>query len=236
MTIIYTMAGRGKRFLQGGFTEEKYKIFVKGKTLFEYALMSMTNLEIKEVIFVIRFDDKNEEFIHNLASLYFSNYQIYRLQEDSPGQAFTALQAIENLNLQGPILIFNIDTFIEPGSLSLEMFERVDGSIPCFSAEGEHWSFVKTNTSGFAVEIAEKKRISDNCSIGLYYFVTTEIFRVAYEETYNRTIRDTNEHYISTIYNYMVNNGNIVNVPIINQNKVHCLGTPKEVEEFLNIS
>jgi dTDP-glucose pyrophosphorylase len=236
MTIIYTMAGRGKRFLKDGYKEEKYKIYVKDKPLLEYALISMTNLKIKEAIFVIRFDDDNEEFINRFASLYYSNYQIYRLKEESSGQAFTALQAMVNLNLQGPVLIFNIDTFIEPESLSLNMFEKVDGSIPCFIAEGEHWSFVKTNTSGFAVEIAEKKRISSNCSIGLYYFATTEIYRVAYEETYIKTSSVTSEHYISTIYNFMVSNGNIINVPIINHNKVQCLGTPKEVEEFLKIS
>ena len=45
-----------------------------------------------------------------------------------------------------------------------------DGFIPCFKAEGTHWSFVKLNDTGKAVEVREKERISDNCTIGLYYF------------------------------------------------------------------
>lgn len=31
-----------------------------------------------------------------------------------------------------------------------------DGSIPCFKAEGNHWSFVKTDNLGNVIEVQEK--------------------------------------------------------------------------------
>ena len=35
-----------------------------------------------------------------------------------------------------------------------------DGHIPCFHAEGEHWSFAKLNDDGKVVEGARKKSVS----------------------------------------------------------------------------
>ena len=40
-----------------------------------------------------------------------------------------------------------------------------DGFIPCFKGEGDHWSFVRLDDSGKVVEIKEKKRISEYCTL-----------------------------------------------------------------------
>lgn len=50
-----------------------------------------------------------------------------------------------------------------------------DGFIPYFKAEGNHWSFVKLDTHGNAIEVREKTRISDYCTIRTYYFRTAQL-------------------------------------------------------------
>lgn len=37
-----------------------------------------------------------------------------------------------------------------------------DGHIPCFHADGNHWSFVKQDASGKLLEVWEKSRIFGN--------------------------------------------------------------------------
>ena len=59
-----------------------------------------------------------------------------------------------------------------------------DGHITCFNVDGEHWSFVKLDDSGKAIEVREKVRIFNNCTLGAYYFSTAELYKKLYEEYY----------------------------------------------------
>ena len=51
--------------------------------------------------------------------------------------------------------------------------------IPCFYAKGSHWSFARSSPEdgSLAIEVKEKLRISDNCSIGTYVFSSCEVFK-----------------------------------------------------------
>ena len=44
MNIVITMAGLGERFLKAGYKQPKYEIEVHGKTLFEWSLLSLAEL------------------------------------------------------------------------------------------------------------------------------------------------------------------------------------------------
>jgi hypothetical protein len=108
-----------------------------------------------------------------------------------------------------------------------------DGFIPCFKAEGDHWSFVKLDEDGKAVEVREKQRISDNCTIGLYYFRTAALYKEIYDEYYSDDSNmEKNEKYIAPLYNYMISKGMEVRISDIPVETVHVLGTPDEVEVF----
>ena len=111
-----------------------------------------------------------------------------------------------------------------------------DGFIPCFKADGDHWSFVKLDESGNATEVREKTRISDNCTIGAYYFKSCELYEKLYNEYYsdNKNL-EKGEKYVAPLYNHLIKQGGKVNISLINPEKVHVLGTPEEVEVFKKI-
>lgn len=130
------------------------------------------------------------------------------------------------------MIVYNIDTYVEPDAINYKDFKG-QGFIPCFNAPGEHWSFVRVDGENKAKEIREKVKISDNCTIGLYYFKSCKLYKTLYNEYYKDNSRlEKNEKYIAPLYNQMLNIGMDVYINNIPFDKVHVLGTPEEVEIF----
>ena len=242
MNIIITMAGLGSRFRKVGYTIPKYMINVNGKNLFEWSMMSLTDFNKEKgtkYIFIVRKEDNSKSFIiDEMKKFNVNDVNIVEIDELTDGQATSALLAKKYWNEEDEMIVYNIDTYVESGEMKYSDIKG-NGFIPCFNAAGDHWSFVKVDKNGNAVEVKEKQRISDNCTVGLYYFKSCKLYELLYHEYYkdNRNI-EKNEKYIAPLYNYMIQKGLQVNICNLNPNKVHVLGTPEEVEEFkkLNIN
>ena len=129
-------------------------------------------------------------------------------------------------------MIYNIDTYVEAGEMRTEQIKG-DGFLPCFHADGDHWSFVKLGADGKAVEVREKSRISDNCTLGAYYFKTCGLYENLYKEYYSSDEKlEKGEKYVAPLYNYLISKGKDVYISIVDYDKVHVLGTPEELEVF----
>lgn len=239
LTVIITMAGLGNRFKKAGYTVPKYEIVAKGKTLFEWSLDSLKDLEryVDKIIFIVRKEDNAKEFITDKCCMYgYNHVEILEIDHSTDGQATTAMLAMDYCACDTPIFIYNIDTYIEPYELKYE-YLKGDGHIPCFHSEGTHWSFVKTDNVGRVTEVREKKRISNNCSVGAYYFSSAKLYKKIYEEYYKNVMKlECNEKYIAPLYNYMIERGLLVTMSIVDAEKVHVLGTPEELKSFKILS
>jgi dTDP-glucose pyrophosphorylase len=235
MNIIITMAGAGSRFRDAGYTLPKYQIEAHGKTLFEWSLLSLRDYlpRTSRVIFIVRAEDRAEAFLREQTQmLSIPHPVIVELNHLTDGQATTALLGMKDCENHEPVMIYNIDTYVEPGELRFDQI-RGDGYIPCFHAEGEHWSFVRLNPEHDAVEVAEKRRISDNCSIGAYYFASAALYRDAYDRLYGSGWDGVKEKYIAPMYNRLIEDGRKVTISLVNPQSVHVLGTPEELNTFL---
>ena len=233
MNIIITMAGMGSRFKKAGYDCPKYMIEAKGKTLFEWSMDSLLdyNKAVNKYIFIVREEDHSKEFItKKMMTLGINNLEIIEINYLTDGQATTAKLGVERCNDDESILIYNIDTYIEPYNLLLADLNG-DGSIPCFHAEGTHWSFVKEK-NGKVIDVVEKVRISDNCSIGAYYFKSAKLFKDIYAEMYESKNLNK-EKYIAPMFKMMLEKGFKVTYSIVDKSKVHVLGTPEELKNFL---
>ena len=180
MNIVITMAGLGLRFRDAGYTVPKYQIEVNGKTLFDWSMSSLENFFGDTFIFLVRREDDATDFINAACDRMGIDAKIIQLEKLTRGQAETAMFASKFWSVDEPLLIYNIDTYVEPGQLRPELLHGA-GFIPCFTAEGTHWSFVKLDASGKAVEVREKERISNHCSIGAYYFQSARLYADLYE-------------------------------------------------------
>lgn len=235
MTIVITMAGLGSRFAKAGYTVPKYMIEAHGRTLFDWSMDSLKgyNAEDTEYIFIVRKEDKAEEFIVSHCKMSdIANVKIVEIDKLTDGQATTAMLAAPYWKKESELMIYNIDTFVESYELKKEDIAG-DGYIPCFHAEGEHWSFVKLDENQKAVEVREKVRISDNCTLGAYYFKFCKLYEELYQEYYsNEENLEKGEKYVAPLYNFMIEKGMDVRISIVDFGKVHVLGTPEELEIF----
>lgn len=237
--VVITMGGLGSRFRKMGYTVPKYMIEAKGKTLFEWSMISLEGYapDVERYIFIAMRDENVdvESFINaQCAQMNLPEYHVILLDYLTDGQATTASLAEKYWNPDNALLIYNIDTYVESGEMhSAEL--KGDGFIPCFQAEGDHWSFVRLDESGKVVEIKEKKRISNYCTLGAYYFKTCQLYKDLYDEYYSKTQELVNgEKYVAPLYDYLLSKGGEIYISDIAPERVHVLGTPEELQAFLD--
>ena len=237
MTIVITMAGLGSRFRKAGYQVPKYMIEAHEKTLFEWSMISLEGFfnEENQYIFIVRVEDQASEFIKSTcAKMGIHHVKVVEIDYLTDGQATTAMLAHEFWDKDSSLMIYNIDTYVEAGQMKADQIAG-DGFIPCFHADGDHWSFVKLDQDGKALEVREKTRISDNCTLGAYYFKTCGLYEDLYREYYSSEEKlEKGEKYVAPLYNFMVQKGAEVRISIVDYDKVHVLGTPEELQVFLD--
>ncbi|WP_285009579.1 hypothetical protein [Lactococcus formosensis] len=235
MKVIITMAGAGSRFRKEGYNVPKHEIIVKGRSLFQWSMLSLKDFFKEEFVFLTREGNYNREHIDSECRILgIENYSIIEIGSMTDGQASTAFYAKEIIKPDNDFIIYNIDTYIEEHVLSKDVIAQGDGHIVVFRAEGDHWSFIGLDENDKITKVTEKVRISDLATVGLYYFKSWKKF----EEIYNLHLEDVKsdykESYIVPFYQYMINDGAEITYSIIEQSVVHALGTPNEVKDFEN--
>ena len=236
--VVITMGGLGSRFRKAGYTVPKYMIEAKGKTLFEWSMISLDGYkkDVNQYIFIAMKEEgiDMEGFIkEKCQALEIDNYHLVLLDYLTDGQATTATLAEKYWDKEHALLIYNIDTYVEPGQMNSEELKG-DGFIPCFKAEGDHWSFVRLDEQERVAEIKEKQRISDHCTLGAYYFKTCGLYKKLYDEYYSEEKNLVKgEKYVAPLYDYLLSKGGEIYISDIAPERVHVLGTPEELEYFL---
>lgn len=236
--VVITMAGRGSRFYDAGYTLPKYEISAHGRSLFAWSMQSLRNFltPSSQIVFVCLAENHSTDFVlAQCRALGLGKASIVELDEVTDGQATSAYLSRDLWAREAPLIIYNIDTFVNPRSLHPEQIRPgSDGWVPCFRIDGDHWSFVKLGDDNWAVDVAEKQRISDYASIGLYWFAQAEQYVRAYEEFFaepaNLVCR---ERYVAPLYKHFIHTGRKVSHSDLPVGDVHVLGTPNELNEFL---
>jgi hypothetical protein len=236
-TIAITMAGAGSRFVAAGYPRPKYEIEVGGRALFDWSMMALEAFvrDGWEVSFAARAGQDAPTYLRQRCdALGIAIGGIIELDALTDGQATTALYLAEAAPQDRPFLVFNIDTFVAPGAMAPDQIDpQASGWVPCFPGPGDGWSFARTDAAGRLVEMREKVRISDNATLGLYWFRSAGMF----VDTYNRFFADGagtehGERYIAPMYNLLLERGELVTISRVAFEDVGMLGTPDQVAAF----
>jgi dTDP-glucose pyrophosphorylase len=111
--------------------------------------------------------------------------------------------------------------------------QNIDGGILIFTADNPKWSFVKTNNLGYVTEVAEKNPISNQATVGVYYWSKGSNYVSCAESMISKNIRVNNEFYVCPVYNESILNGDKIKTYSV---KNMCgLGTPEDLDNFINL-
>lgn len=235
MIAVLPMAGRGSRFSGSGYAQPKPLITIHGTPMFALALGSIAKLQVRKLI-VITLEEHDQLYDASSLIKKHSPYptEIIQLKDVTEGQLCTIMAAKEQIRLNEDILIVSSDTIIVSDLHNDIHNKRPDckGLISVANMPGERWSFAKTDSSGKVIEVAEKVRISDHASTGLYYFSNGIEFCDLADEILSKKEKTKGEYYVIPVYQKYINRGDFVGISIATQ--MWDLGTPESLQHYFS--
>jgi dTDP-glucose pyrophosphorylase len=232
LNVLIPMAGAGSRFESAGFTFPKPLIDVKGKPMIQVVV---DNLNIDaNYIYVVQKKHREKYNLDTLLNIITPNCVIVEVDGLTEGAACTALIAKEFINNDYPLFFANSDQYVEWDSneFMYKMNEsECDGGIVTFKSIHPKWSFAKTDKNGLVVEVAEKNPISDDATVGYYYWKKGSDFVKYAEKMIKENKRINNEFYVCPVFNEAISDGK--KIKIFESTRMWGLGTPEDLSTYL---
>jgi HAD superfamily hydrolase (TIGR01509 family) len=232
MNVLIPMAGAGSRFAQAGYTFPKPLIEVNGKPMIQVVV---DNLNIDaHYIFIVQEEHFHKYNLKQVLSLIKPGCDIVTINGITEGAAVTTLLAKEYIDTDEPLMIANSDQIVEWNSNEcLYAFgaDEIDGGILTFKATHPKWSYAKIGDDGFVSEVAEKNPISDNATVGIYYWKHGSDYVKYAEDMIKKNIRTNNEFYVCPVFNQAIEDGKKIRVKEVPQ--MWGIGTPEDLNYYL---
>ena len=232
MNVLIPMAGAGSRFAQAGYTFPKPLIEVNGKPMIQVVV---DNLNIDaHYIFIVQEEHFHKYNLKQVLSLIKPGCDIVTINGITEGAAVTTLLAKQYIDNDEPLMIANSDQIVEWNSNEcLYAFgaDEIDGGILTFKATHPKWSYAKIGDDGFVSEVAEKNPISDNATVGIYYWKHGSDYVKYAEDMIEKNIRTNNEFYVCPVFNQAIEDGKKIRVKEVPQ--MWGIGTPEDLNYYL---
>lgn len=232
MNVLIPMAGAGSRFASAGYTFPKPLIEVNGKPMIQVVVENL-NIEAKYT-FIVQEEHYEKYNLKYLLNLIAPGCNIVQVNGITEGAACTTLLAKEFINNNEPLLIANSDQFLEWNSnecLYAFNADGVDAGIVTFKNTHPKWSYARVGEDGFVAEVAEKKPISNDATVGVYFWKHGSDYVQCAEQMIAKNIRVNNEFYVCPVFNEAINKGRKIRIKEIQ--KMWGIGTPEDLNYFL---
>lgn len=238
LNIVIPMAGSGSRFQNAGYTFPKPVIDIQGKTMIEIVINNLRPKVDHKFIFIVQKEHFDKYDLWNiLKNSTNGNFEIVKIDRVTEGAACTALTASQYINNDNDLIIANADQFIQVDFNKFIENARTgekDGLIMTFEANHPKWSYARVDKKGYVIEVAEKKVISKNATVGIYYFKRGSDFVASAQSMIRKKIKNNNEYYICPVYNELILKNQKIYIQEIPATKMHGLGTPEDLNAFLS--
>lgn len=219
------MAGNGRRFKEAGYSQPKPLIPILGRPMIDWSLSCLRPKSKHSLILIAK---------HEVYGMYDCDATWVSIGETTQGAACTVLMARELIDTNDSLLIGNCDQYLE--GFDIDAFlawahgTGGAGALVTFQSDGNpKWSYVRTE-NGRVVEVKEKQPISDEATVGVYWFRRGKDFVKAADAMIRKADFFNGEAYIAPTFNYLKG-------PVypyrIDAKQMHGLGTPEDLEAFI---
>lgn len=232
LNVLIPMAGAGSRFKEAGYSFPKPLIQVDNKPMIQ---LVVENLGMDaNFIYICQKEHRQKFNLDTMLNLVSSNNTIIDIDYVTEGAACTALLAKEQIDNDNPLFFANSDQFVKWDSVEFmyTMQERdCDGGIVTFKATHPKWSFAEVDENNLVKRVAEKDPISDNATVGFYYWKRGSDFVKYAEQMISKNIRTNNEFYVCPVFNEAIEDGKRIMAYSVEE--MWGLGTPEDLELYL---
>lgn len=231
------MSGAGTSFIQAGYTFPKPLIDINGTPMIQLVIENLTPKTLHKFILISKkehYDKYSMSQIFNNATK--GNFVSIPMVTSAQGAACTVLNAVDYIDSDDELIIANADQVIDVDIDDFIKFARdskADGVIMTFNSHHPRWSYARVDKSGQVLEVAEKKVISDQATVGIYYFNKGSSFVRAVFSMIEKNIRFNNDFYVCPVFNEMILAGEKIINWEIKQSQMHGLGTPEDLNRYL---
>lgn len=232
LTVLIPMAGAGSRFAQAGYTFPKPLIEVRGKPMIQVVVDNL-NIEAN-FVFVVQKEHLLKYDLENMLKRIAPGCSVAVIDGMTEGAACTVLAAQKFLDNQNPLIIANSDQFVDWNSneaIYAWSADSIDGGILTFKSTHPKWSYAKLDSNGFVAEVAEKRVISDNATVGIYYWKHGADFVHYAKQMIEKNIRVNNEFYVAPVFNEAIADGKKIRIK--EAKHMWGIGTPEDLDYFL---
>jgi dTDP-glucose pyrophosphorylase len=186
-------------------------------------------------IFVVQKDHVEEYNLYTMLNLISPGCIMVVADGMTEGAACTALLAEYFIDDDAPLFFANSDQYVEWETVEFmyKMQEtQADGGIVTFKATHPKWSFAEIDEeTGLVTEVAEKNPISDNATVGYYYWKHGSDFVKYAKQMIEKNVRVNNEFYVCPVFNEAIKDGK--KIRIHEAKAMWGLGTPEDLEYYL---
>ena len=255
MNVIIPMTGYGSRFVAAGYQELKPFIRVMGRPVIEWIVKDMYPADVN-IIFVCRGEHlMKDASMRERLLLLAPEAKIVSIEDwVKKGPVYDVLRwyrellAQQAIDAQEPCIINYCDFYMQwdYAAFAKEAAERgCDGAVPCYSGfhpnllpEKNYYASCLTDAQDDLIEIREKysfekDKTKAKHSPGVYYFAGGAVMeKYCQILTEHEECAINGEYYASLPYNFMVQDGLKVWVPV-NVEYFCQWGTPEDMQEFV---
>ena len=255
MNVIIPMTGYGSRFVAAGYQELKPFIRVMGRPVIEWIVKDMYPADVN-IIFVCRGEHlMKDASMRERLLLLAPEAKIVSIEDwEKKGPVYDVLRGYRELlaqqaiDAQEPCIINYCDFYMQwdYAAFAKEAAERgCDGAVPCYSGfhpnllpEKNYYASCLTDAQDDLIEIREKysfekDKTKAKHSPGVYYFASGAVMeKYCQILTEHEECAINGEYYASLPYNFMVQDGLKVWVPV-NVEYFCQWGTPEDMQEFV---
>jgi len=232
LNVLVPMAGAGSRFAAAGYTFPKPLIEVNGKPMIQVVVENL-NMDA-HFIFIVQQEHYEKYNLKYLLNLIAPGCDIVQVNGITEGAACSTLLAKDYINNDSPLIMANSDQYVEWNSnecMYSFSADDIDGGILTFEATHPKWSYAKVGADGFVSEVAEKKVISNEATVGVYYWKKGSDYVKYAEQMIEKNIRVNNEFYVCPVFNEAIADGKKVKIKHVEN--MWGIGTPEDLDYFL---
>ena len=192
-------------------------------------------LKPHKMVVAFREEDVNKYHLDNILEILWPKATVLRITAPTEGASCTALLAAKVIDTEEELLIINGNELLQLDYAEIVNSFRdrmLDAGVVVFPSIHPRYSYVRLDENELVVEASEKNPISNNATVGFYWFSKGSDFVRAAKNAIRKDARVNGKFYICPAYNELVLEQLRIGIFRIESRLYMPLKSGRQIEQF----